>query len=95
METISLKSLADKVLQRNSNGNSVETKSFPVGKQEGLKVSLVSEEVSRMEPIETDLRFVDGVRIQMKGGLTRQEAEKKVRWMFEQMGWTPHDEVTA
>jgi fructose-bisphosphate aldolase class 1 len=87
METISLKVLADKVLQRNSNGNSMETKSFPVGKKEGLKVSQVSQ-VSITETIENDPRFVDGVRIQMSGGLTRQEAEDKVRAIFEQRGWT-------
>ena len=42
METISLKSLAEKVLQRNQLGNSLETQSFHTGKLEGVKVSKVS-----------------------------------------------------
>ena len=42
METTSLKALANKVLQRNKKGNSMEIKSFHTGKPEGLKVSIVS-----------------------------------------------------
>lgn len=39
MKTVSLKALANKVLQRNSQRNLVETKGFHRGKLEGEKVS--------------------------------------------------------
>jgi hypothetical protein len=42
METMSLKVLAEKVLERNRQGNIMETHSFHAGKPEGVKVSKVS-----------------------------------------------------
>ncbi len=42
---------------------------------------------NRKTGIETDHRFIDGVEVYMKTGMSREEAEAKTRENFERMGW--------
>ena len=73
VETMSLKSLAEKALQRNQPGNVAETSGFRTGKPEpgdGNPTSCLDE---------TSLVFLDGLRIYMADGTPRDEAAKRVR----------------
>lgn len=68
LETISLKALAGKVLQRNHKGNLLETKSFHRGKNEGVKVSTIVE----------GEKFEERAAImEFDGNLPRSEAERQ------------------
>ena len=69
METIDLKALANKVLQRNQQGNFMETKSFSDRKLETEKVSTITPE--QLESFEERAGIMH-----YDGGLSKEDAEK-------------------